>query len=467
MYKDAENFSKISGDFNPLHLSNEFASKSIHGERIVHGLNVIFWALDSFYINSNYNKLKKININFNKTIFFKKNVFLEVFKKEGNSYNFSVFDDYESKVSFSILIGPKFIARTNLRHKVFKKVLPREITLENQKSKLMYTDIQFNKKIFKSEFKNLYKKIDHFVIGSLLSTTKIVGMEAPGKYSRYISLKSNINFKEKSLSYKLQSFDDRFGFLNLNLKGILNGNIEAIKPQKPIHIISIFEITQLLKKYNFNLKSYFKNKKILIIGGSRGIGAYLVKVLALQGAEVLFSYNNNKKDSSKIIKELRNVKKMKVKAFKMNILKNNFNNIKSFKADYVFYMATPQIGKINDKKIIDTNKLSLFYKFYIKGFLNIYNFYNNCNRKIKFLYPSTTLVNKIKPINSEYLIIKRLGEEICNSLNKKNSLNKRVIVSKIKPLLTDQHLSLYDNITLDNPLKETLFLIREIKSSKF
>ena len=96
---------------------------------------------------------------------------------------------------------------------------------------------------------------------------------------------------------------------------------------------------------------------------------------------------------------------MKVKAFKMNILKNNFNNIKSFKADYVFYMATPQIGKINDKKIIDTNKLSLFYKFYIKGFLSIYNFYSNCNRKIKFLYPSSTLVNKVKPINSEYLII--------------------------------------------------------------
>ena len=99
--------------------------------------------------------------------------------------------------------------------------------------------------------------------------------------------------------------------------------------------------------------------------------------------------------------------------------------------------------------------------------MNIYNFYNNCNRKIKFLYPSTTLVNKIKPTNSEYLIIKRLGEEICNSLNKSNSSNMRVIVSKIKPLLTDQHLSLYDNLNLDNPLKETLFLIREIKSSKF
>ena len=44
----------------------------------------------------------------------------------------------------------------------------------------------------------------------------------------------------------------------------------------------------------------------------------------------------------------------------MNILKITLI-YKSFKADYVFYIAT-QIGKINNK-IIDTNKLSLFTNF--------------------------------------------------------------------------------------------------------
>ena len=68
------------------------------------------------------------------------------------------------------------------------------------------------------------------------------------------------------------------------------------KAQK--YSIISFWITKLFKKYNFNLKSYFKNKKILIIGGSRGIGAYLVRFLHYK-EQVLFSYNNNKKDSSK------------------------------------------------------------------------------------------------------------------------------------------------------------------------
>ena len=33
-----DDFSKISGDFNPLHLDEEFASKTSFGKRVVHGM---------------------------------------------------------------------------------------------------------------------------------------------------------------------------------------------------------------------------------------------------------------------------------------------------------------------------------------------------------------------------------------------------------------------------------------------
>ena len=129
-------------------------------------------------------------------------------------------------------------------------------------------------------------------------------------------------------------------------------------------------------------------------------------------------------------------------------------------------MATPQIGKIYDKNKIDQNKLNLFYDFYIKGFLNIYNFYaRNYKNKIMFFYPSSIHVNKSQNINSEYIMIKRLGEEICSSLNRKLP-NHKILILKIKPLLTDQHLSFYKSQNLESPIKYIFSIMKKIKFMK-
>ena len=78
--------------------------------------------------------------------------------------------------------------------------------------------------------------------------------------------------------------------LKINIKGVLNGSIHAIRTQRHVNIMHVNEIKRFLSKD----LSYFKNKKILIIGGSRGLGAYLVKIFSLLDAEIKFSYFNNK-----------------------------------------------------------------------------------------------------------------------------------------------------------------------------
>ena len=53
-------FSKISGDYNPIHLDEVFARKSIPGQIVVHGVNTLLWALENFS-KTHKRKIKSYN----------------------------------------------------------------------------------------------------------------------------------------------------------------------------------------------------------------------------------------------------------------------------------------------------------------------------------------------------------------------------------------------------------------------
>ena len=69
------------------------------------------------------------------------------------------------------------------------------------------------------------------------------------------------------------------------------------------------------------------SKNIIITGGSRGIGRVLVEGLAMQGNNVVFTYNKSKKEASQIEKTLTD-KGYNVKAYKVD--GTNLEEIKQF-----------------------------------------------------------------------------------------------------------------------------------------
>ena len=459
LIRDSIYFAKLSGDFNPVHLDKEFASKSIQGERVVHGINSVFWALNFFFEKKSGYSLSKINIDFKNPIYFKKKVFLDIEETSENIYNFSIYDKISKKVFFSIKVTKaKFRIRV-LKTKGFRKPLVEEIDVEKHNNKDEKLDVRFNNKILQSDYVNLYRNVDHYILGALLKSSYIVGMKMPGKYSTFISLKAVVNSKSNYLRYSLDSFDKRFNLLTINIKGILNGSIHAIRTQRHVNIMPVNEIKRFLSKD----LSYFKNKKILIIGGSRGLGAYMVKIFSLLDAEIKFSYFNNKKNAKDITNEIFIELKKRISSSKINVLKNDLNELKNFMPDLVFYMATPKIGKIKNNKIIDEDKLQTFYNYYINGFLNVYNFYSaENNNQVRYFYPSTNFITNKDLASSEYVIIKKLAEKICNILNNNASNKNKIFFPRIKPLLTDQHLIFYGNYRVSSPLKDILTLLKRM-----
>ena len=44
--KDQNNFAKLSGDYNPVHLDPILTRRTLFGSPIVHGVHGLLWALD-------------------------------------------------------------------------------------------------------------------------------------------------------------------------------------------------------------------------------------------------------------------------------------------------------------------------------------------------------------------------------------------------------------------------------------
>ena len=69
-----------------------------------------------------------------------------------------------------------------------------------------------------------------------------------------------------------------------------------------------------------DFKDEFKNKTLVISGGTRGIGRAIVEEFAAVGANIAFTYNSNEELAMTQAKELEEKFGVKARAYSLNIL---------------------------------------------------------------------------------------------------------------------------------------------------
>ena len=67
---DQKLFSKISEDFNPIHLDKKWAEKEYPGKIIIYGISILLWAIESSYHKK---QIKRIKGNFLHPVFLGEN----------------------------------------------------------------------------------------------------------------------------------------------------------------------------------------------------------------------------------------------------------------------------------------------------------------------------------------------------------------------------------------------------------
>ena len=452
---DQLKFSKLTGDLNPIHLYKSYATNTLFQNVVVHGLNLVVWALEETIL-SNIKDINRIKINFLKPVFLNEEVFLNVIKENKKEIQIIVKSKTERKIIIKTYISNKEIFFKKNIHNVDcnKKTIPKKKKLKKIKG---FIYLQKNISLVKKSFPKINNKIAIEKIVRLVSLSRLVGIQLnnnPGILSSIDLLFKNSILKNK-IQFKVKKFIKKFSFCELNILGNgVKARIESfIIPE--IRKLSFQEIKKKIPRM------LFLNKNILIIGGSNGLGEIAVNILCALGANVTFTYNNNYFNSDKIALDLKK-SNIRCNYFKLDVTKirkKDIISLKSRKFENIYYFSTP---RIISTKNFDNNLYKKYLNYYVTSFKKILKKINFLpEKKTKIFFPSTIYINEKNEKFSEYVNAKKKAENLCDSINKKNNLKYHISYERLPRIWTRQSSSFY-NLNYSDGFKIILKIIKKL-----
>lgn len=424
---DQKKFAKLSKDYNKIHISPNESRKMIFGRQIVHGINILLYGLNFFFKNKKKLKINNLDCIFYKPVFLREKIYFFLEKKK------NVYIIYIKKKN-NILCCIISLNLNNDEKAFFEK---KNVFKKNKIKFLRRKKFSIN-----NNYNYLKSKISNNQFQDILSTSYIVGMINPGKYSLFSRLLVNLNLKKNEnnkIKFMIKKFDKRINQIEIILDSCINAKIYAFKynyfEQKSINILK--------KRIR---KKILNNKRTLIIGASRGLGEVTSKLMALLGSKLVLTYNLEKNNIFKIKNEIANSTKVSCTLLKLDILKKDYRSKQKFfdKIHYFFYFASPKITATENNEF--NNRIFLDYKnFYLNKFIEFCLFLDKISKeKIKVFYPSTVYINEKNNIFKEYILAKKIAEKKIKLLNKK--LKKiKIEIFRLPEMCTSQNMKVLSN----------------------
>jgi len=444
-HKDQLDFAQLSGDHNPMHVSPVAARRLMYGKQVVHGVHGLFWALNKFTADLGHSvRLISLFAVFQKPIKIDDTVI---------GYAADISDD--GKATIVVYNGDEIYQKIILQWEPVSKVASEGYAKSNTPQLECKTpginnidgisnefDLHFNATKGKEMFPMLTRYLAHKQTAQLLASTRLVGMMIPGLNSIYSELElqfDEIDEEETRFKYSVSNVIERFNLVRLHIGcSDAKGSIAAFFRPKTVQQLSYTEAKSKVRTNSF------KGQRVLIIGGSRGIGEVTTKLLAAGGADVRFTYNSGKADADLIVAETEN----KTTALSYNVLGEDHTELKQllagWKPTHLYYYATPFI-ETSDAEDLNERIYQKFMSFYVAGFEKLMACLETHNASPPAVfYPSSVFVSETPAYLKEYAKAKAEGEAACKKWEQQHPAVK-IYVPRIPKVATDQTAGLFDN----------------------
>jgi acyl dehydratase len=451
-------FADLTGDYNPIHISDVLARRMLFGRQIVHGIHLIFWSLEEWQnIHAKNYKIITLQANFIKPVFLGDKVKLNIVENN-NEIKFEISGDSRQFATINLVVEfqhpPNNYNSFNSAEWNNEPVELSGADLVNHKGHLTAS---INVDRLRTGFPLTYQKSDIGQIAFLASTTRLIGMNCPGLHSIYSNLKIDFTKQnsEREYEYFVKKFDSRFKRVEIEIGSGLAKILSFLRPG--IRVQEPF--SRIKSKITPN---EFVRMNALVVGGTRGLGEVTVKLLAAGNANVHFTYFKGRDDAARIANEIRKANQKINEPIMLDVVSMGAEGLslllKEKEITHLFYFATPFIfsGQRDnfDYKLFDT-----FCCYYLGGLLKIISALRDTLTHI--FIPSTDALNHLQKNMVEYTAAKSAAEIYSKSIE--SSGNIKIMYPRLPRIDTDQTNSLLP-VENEDPSPQMIKYIRLLSS---
>jgi len=437
---DLTAFAELSGDFNPLHTDPVAARRTQFGECVTHGVFVLMWALDQFQSqNGSKKQWTKITAKFLRPVLTGLKVTATTKEKGTGEISLTV-----SEAGRVLLQCDVIWAETNSSKRIscaHNEIPPREIPaqaqIETKATVNEALDLFWSDKLGKQVFPSLATTQLPDSLAALLASTRVIGMKVPGEHSVFLQL--DIAFTPhpeitRPFTYRVAEYRKSSQRLGVAIAGASgHGMLWALVRPSPVAQPDMAKVKQLIPP------DRFLGRRVIVVGGSRGLGEIAAKVLAAGGADVALSYRLGGDDAKKVVADIT-AHGRKAAAFQLDTASADWE--KSLSAhcaqfNHLCYFPTPPIVG-GDGSTFNSGLFEKFCDVYVGGFVNVAQWLARQNAGHFSVFNASTVYVESPPLrNLEYAAAKAASEACCRWLAAAYP-KARVYAARFPRLNTDQ-----------------------------
>lgn len=440
---DQDRFARASGDFNPLHMDERVAAITQAGARVVHGVHALLWALDMLAGGPLSGRpIREVRVRFNRFIYLKTPLSLQIHDQTEDAVIASAAAGDAAAMALTIYQGSPSDARSNLSSDVPDTWLgpePSDPDEEQMDGASGWLSPPNGSDMLPASFPALSSLIAPQRVISIALMSSLVGMVCPGRNSIFSSLAIELQDRDKGrpgFSWQARRPDPRYNRVDLVAEGSgLRQTARALIRPTPVAAPSIAEATAKV------CANEFADRRALIIGGSRGLGAATATLLSVGGAKVTLTYHSQVEAASTLAAEIQDqcgADAVEVIQHDVRCMDNRALDRALQTCTHIYYFPTPKITR-QHTAIFDSNAFRDFCSVYVDGFSALCTRAVECSSRTRLgvLYPSSTAVSERPRGMTEYAMAKAAGEVLCAELMRGHP-QLSIVAPRFPRVLTDQ-----------------------------